>query len=371
MHEAKNLLLAKRKKPVLTPEGALSTGSTLLNLACTGYPDLGFLKGGYYFLVGDSQSGKTWLSMTCFAEATLNPSFKDYRLIFDDPEGGALMDIEHYFGKAVARRLEPPRLVKGKPAHSRTLEDFYYNLSTAIEQGDGFIYVLDSQDALVPKADLKDFAKQRKAERQGLEATGSYGTAKAKYHSQHLPLILSGVKRTNSILIIIGQTRENVGFGFDPKTRGGGKALRFYANLEIWTSVKEKIKRSIRGAPRTVGANCLAEVKKNRIIGKIGRDRAVIIPIYYGLGIDDIGSCVDYLIAEGQWKKVKKKKDGDEQTKKKPIYDARELLIQGTRNRLIAQIEEDDLENKVRQLTAQVWNEIEKECEPRRKRRYE
>ena len=97
----KRALLMKREKDILTPEGAVSTGCTLLNLACTDRPDVGFLKGHYYYLVGDSASGKTWLTLSCFAEASLNPAFKDYRFVFDDVENGALMDIEHYFGAII------------------------------------------------------------------------------------------------------------------------------------------------------------------------------------------------------------------------------------------------------------------------------
>src|SRR2546423_5801296 len=95
---AREILLSKRDRPVFSREGALSSGSTLLNLACTDHPDLGFFKGAYYYLVGDSVSGKTWLSLSCFAEACCNDAFHDYRLIFDDVEGGALMDIRRYFG---------------------------------------------------------------------------------------------------------------------------------------------------------------------------------------------------------------------------------------------------------------------------------
>jgi len=299
----KELLLGRRPKPDLSGEGALSTGSTLLNLACTDRPGAGFLKGGYYYLVGDSTSGKTWISMTCFAEATLNAAFKDYRLIFDDVENGALMDVEHYFGKAVARRMEPPAYIGKKPVFSSTVESFYYHLSDAIADGRPFIYVLDSQDALTSVAAKKKFSEQKSASGKGEQSAGSFGDGKAKYHSENLRIMLAGIKKIKSILIVIGQTRDNLGFGFEKKTRSGGKALRFYANLEIWTSVGKKIKKLVRGKDRTVGVRCLAEIKKNRVTGKIGKDRSVEIPIYYGLGIDDVGSCVDYLLAEKHWTK--------------------------------------------------------------------
>jgi RecA/RadA recombinase len=361
--DAKNVL-AKRPKPVISRESAVSTGSTLLNLACSDNPDVGFIKGKYYYIVGDSQSGKTWTTLSCFAEACDNPAFDSYRLIFDDVEGGALMDIEHYFGKKAASRVEPPKLKKGVPCFSDTIESFYYNIADAIEEGIPFIYVLDSQDALVSKASNKKFQQQKKADEENEKQTGAYGDGKAKYHSEHLRLILSDIRRMGSILIIVGQTRDNLGFGFNEKTRSGGRALRFYATLEVWTSVKGKLQKDVRGTKRTTGIKCLAEVKKNRHTGKVGKDRSVIIPIYYGMGIDDVGACVDFLIKEKHWQKQKGKP---------PTYVAHDIDggVEGTRSQLISHIEKKGLEAELKKSTAAIWEEIEAACQPRRKKRYE
>ncbi len=351
-------LLVGRKKPVLSREGALNTGSTLLNLACTDHPDFGFLKGSYYYLVGDSMSGKTFTSLSCFAEACRNEAFDRYRLIFDDVEGGALMDIKHYFGREVAKRLESPAVRNSRSVCSDTIESFYYHI-TDLLRGPPFIYVLDSQDSLTSKASTQKFLKQKRASEEGEMATGSYGDGKAKYHSEHIREVLAGLRKTQSILIIIGQTRDNLGMSFEKKTRSGGRALRFYANLEIWTSVIGKIRKLVRGTKRTVGVKCLAEVKKNRVTGKVGKDRSALIPIYYDYGIDDIGSCIDFLIAEKHWPRVGK-----------GIYEAHDVLFQGSRNAIIGHVEEEDLEDKVRHLTAKVWGDIEEESRPKRKRRY-
>lgn len=326
----------------------------------------GFTAGGYIYLVGDSASGKTWTSLTCFAEAMRNPEFKDYRLIYDDVEGGALMDFAYYFGEKVAKRMEAPAYKKKQPVFSQTVESFYYNLQSAIDAGRPFIYVLDSQDALTSEASTKKFKSQREASETGDAVKGSYGDGKAKYHSEHIREALQGIRRTKSILIVIGQTRDNLGFGFEKKTRSGGKALIFYANLIVWTAIAYKLKKAVRGKDRTVGIVCSAEVRKNRITGKIGKDRSVEIPIYYGLGMDDIGSCVDYLITEKHWKKVKVEGEGN-----KKLIKAPEFLFEGSRGKLIQYIEEEGLEAKLRKIVAQVWNEIEQETQPDRKRRYE
>jgi hypothetical protein len=358
--QLKRALLTKRERPSLTSQGAVSTGSTLLNLACTEHPDLGFLKGGYYYLVGDTSSGKTWTSLSCFAEACRNEAFADYRLIFDDVEGGAMMDIGHYFGGAVVKRMEPPKRKKGENIFSGTVEDFYFHLTDLIEDDRPFIYVLDSQDGLDSAYAGKKFEEHKKAAMLGRESAGSYGDGKAKYHSENIRHVLAGLRKTGSILIIIGQTRDNLGFGFETKTRSGGRALRFYANLEIWTSVGGKISKMVREKKRTIGVKCLAEVKKNRVTGKIGKDRQVQIPIYYDLGIDDVGSMVDFLVAEKHWKKTKDRS-----------IDAHDIMCEGSRKEIIAHIEQEDLEGKVKWVTSKVWNEIESACAPNRKRRYE
>lgn len=361
MSDVRSILLAKR--PRVTLEGALSTGSTLLNLACTDHPRAGYLPGGYYFLVGDSTSGKTWLAMSALAEAAANPKFDKYRLIYDDVEGGALMDLEKYFGQKLVKRLEPPKVsAKGRAVHSTTVESFYYHVQDAIDARKPFVYVLDSQDALESLASQDKFKEQKKAYEEGKEAAGSYGDGKAKKHSEQLRHVVSGLRRSGSILLIIGQTRDNLGMGFEKKTRSGGKALKFYANLEIWTSfpaLDAKIKKRINGKERTIGVNCFMEVRKNRVTGKTGKDRAVTIPIYHGLGIDEVGSCVDYLIDEGHWEKISKTE-----------FDAKEVMCKGTREKIIKSIEEDDLESKVAETVAKVWAEVEAQCVPQRKARY-
>ena len=107
----------------------LSSGSTMLNLAASGHPDRALAKGKYFWIGGESSSGKTFLSLTCFAEACRNSNFDEYDLIFDNVEDGALMSFEQYFGKVMARRLQPPAWEpSGAPQYSLLAEEFYFNL---------------------------------------------------------------------------------------------------------------------------------------------------------------------------------------------------------------------------------------------------
>ena len=290
-----------QRKP--TKNNLLSTGSTMLNLALSDTAQGGFLKGKYYFMVGDSASGKTFLSMTCYAEASINPSFKDYRFIYDNVEDGCLMDIERLFGKETARRIEAPAGTKKKPEYSYTIEDFYYNLDDAINEKKPFIYILDSMDGLDSEAAGKKFEEQKAAYRKGTETEGSYGDGKAKKNSENLRKALGKIGKTGSILIVLCQTRDNLGSGWDTKTRSGGRALKFYATCEIWSSHFKTLKKTYKGKDRKIRMTSKLEVKKNRITGKL---KTVHVDIYPSYGMDDIGSCVDYLISEGYWKKSKK-----------------------------------------------------------------
>lgn len=353
----------RRKKPKTLPlADFVSTGSTLLNLACSDRPNGGFAKGKYYFLVGDSASGKTWLSLTCNAEAAINPSFKDYEFIYDNVEDGALMDLTAYFGEAMVKRMRAPG---ADGTCSTTVESFYYNLDNTIKRskktGKPFIYVLDSQDALDSEAANEKFEENKVAHEKGKEKKGSYGDGKAKAHSENIRRALVGVRETGSILIVIGQTRDNISGMGDPKTRSGGRSLRFYATLEIWTSVREKLMKNVRGEPMQIGSLVKVQLKKNRFTGKLP---TVYIPIYHSIGIDDTGSCVDYLL---EWKHWSLKKIKGEESK---VIIAPEFEFEGSRGQLIRHIEENNLEQDLRQIVTDVWGEIQEALVVPRKNRY-
>lgn len=350
--------MTQRSKPSKTvpTKDLLSTGSTLLDLSLSGRYQGGFSKGRYFFIVGDSSSGKTFLSLTCLAEASKNPQFDDYRFIFDNAEDGALMDMERYFGKRVAKRLEPPRKEDGVPVFSSTVEEFYYNIDDAFKAGKPFIYVLDSMDALDTEEDEAKFEQSKKASRKGTnDAAGSYGVSKAKLNSTRLRRVLSQLRKSKSILIIISQTRDNIGFGWEKRTRAGGRALKFYATVEIWSSVTEKISKTVNGKKRQIGITCRIQTKKNRLTGK---EWTVEMPIFHSFGIDDVGSCVDFLVEEKHW------------PCSKGIIKADEFNFRGTRDKLIRFIEQEEAELDLRMITGEVWNEIEEACQLKRKRRY-
>jgi hypothetical protein len=302
------------------------------------------------------------------AEAARNPACNNYRFIYDNAEDGALMDIVKFFGKKVADRMEPPRTVNGKPVYSETIEDFYYHLDDACKEGEPFIYVLDSMDALssedeskkfdqIKKHARKDKQKQQEDEEKGKQPKGSYGDGKAKKNSQYLRRFRAFLTDSGSILVIISQTRDNIGAGFwEPdKTRSGGHALKFYAAVEIWTSVRKEISKKINDKNRQLGIIATCHLKKNRITGK---HRRVDVNFYHSHGIDDTGTMVDWLIEEGHWKETK------------GVIVADEFQFKGRTEKFIKKIESENQEEKLKQLVKKVWDDIETACTIERKPRY-
>lgn len=373
----KQLLIKKPKEKPPTDADFLSTGSTMLDLAISGVPGKGFRKGLYYYFVGDTSSGKTWFTLTCLAEAMNNPTFSNYRIIYDNGENGALMEIARFFGKRVAERMEPPRMKDGKPECSTTIEDFYFNLDDACKEGEPFIYIMDSMDVLSSEDETKKFEQHKKFARKdkqkqdeaiekGKEPKGSYGDGKAKKNSANIRRVLDHLRDTGSILIIISQTRDNIGAGFweSDKTRSGGKALSFYASIEIWTSVRRELSKTVNDKKRQIGIVSTCHVKKNRVNGK---HRRVDVNFYHSHGIDDIGTIVDWLVEEGRWDASKKKGTPIEE---RTTITAKEFNFKGRKDRLIRKIEEEGLEAKLKELAGKVWDEIESECTVERKPRY-
>ncbi len=338
----------------------MGSGSTLLNLACSGTWEGAFQTGKYSFLVGDSSSGKTFLALTCFAEATYDKRFDDYRLIYDDVEAGAGMDFQYFFGSRVANRVEPPAIDEDNCSlYSQTVEDFYYNLDDALDHEKPCIYVLDSMDALSSTYEGERFDMRKKADRGDKKAPGDYGDGKAKINSSHLRAVMPKLRDTGSILIIINQTRDNVGGGiFEAKNiRSGGRSLTFYATLELWSSVGKKIDRTYNGKPRQIGVYSKIKIKKNR---QTGRERTIEIPIYYDYGIDDITGCIEFLLTEKVWTKSSNMLDT-----KGFVKDKMSL------KKLIKLIEAEGREDDLRKLTADAYFGVEEALRLGRKQRYE
>lgn len=338
----------------------IPTGSTLLNLALSDDPYGGFVLGTMVNIIGDSQAGKTFLLWSCFAEITYSEKFNDHDLDYNEPESAFAFDVTKLFGSAVGERVH---WYDGDEV-SNSIEEFHDDILAKLNSDQPFIYGLDSLDAIAPEDEInRDIRK------------GTFGAAKPKLMSELFRKITTKLKNTSSLLFIISQTRDNIGIMFgDKRTRSGGRALKFFATHELWLAVKEHIKVK----DRNVGTYVRVKISKNKITGK---ERIVEFPIYYDYGIDDITSCIDFLIQEKFWAKgseEKKKavqrkgsavrvamsKDKDEEKKKKErgLIDTKGSFgkepIQFENLRLMI-AENPEKKKKLVEVVTKAWREIE------------
>lgn len=332
----------KKKFHELSESMFLSTGVTTMNLAFTGRKNCGYRRGRYVNFPGSSDSGKTMLCFTAFAEAAKNPVFDDYLFVYDPAEGATPPPLKEIFGQKVKDRL----LILEDA--SETVEDFHEHFKTFTEKGTKpVIYLLDSSDALSAVA----------ADKADTEGKGSMGTQIAKAWAKGFRKTDRYLKQSKSILIIISQTRQNIGYTamFNPDTRSGGNALKFFARIEMWLKTIKEVKASDR-KDRIIGQVAKAKITKNHFSGWKGFVTFYIDPKY---GIDDLRGCVQFLVDEKVWP-IRKK-----------VIDAKQFNLEGKIDDLIQQIEFADLEEATRDLVVEKWNSIEASLKITRKKRYD
>jgi len=324
------------------PDHLIPTGTTLLNCASSGFPHGGFKKGTLVNIIGDSFTGKTLLALTMLAEMTMIKEFDKYRLILDNTEAILDFNIPLLFGKKLASRLETKVV-------SSTIESFYENFLRALKERTPFVMILDSFDALTSKVEEKRAQLSIKGKRttEGPDSEtkqkGSYKTEKPKLASELFRVTARDLKAVEALLIIISQTRDNIGNTFVPKTRSGGKALKFYSCHEMWLAHLGAIWLQKKWE---IGADVGVRVSKNKLTGK---KRRISFSTYDEIGIDDIRANVEFLIEEGVWK-----------NETKQTYKALELTDDvGTPETLIRVVEQKNLQKELQLLVGYTWKKIE------------
>lgn len=341
----------------------IPSGNTMLNLACSDNPFGAFALGRIVTLPGGSASGKTMLMLTMLAECANDERFDDYNLIYDDGEETCDgFDIEYLFGTKLANRIIAPQYDENTESiYSETIQDFKANILTKVKAKESFIYILDSLDSLTTDEELKKEYRQALIKAKDPDAVkelkGSYKTEKAKAIGETLRMINNQLKHTKSALFIVQQERANIGVTFGlTKTTSGGMAPFFYSTHQVWLNKKATLTKTIKKQERKTGNKVIAKVTKNKITGKL---RDVEFDTYYDYGIDDLSSCIDFLVSAGHWKKTD------------AIICAYDLDLSDSKKDLIEKIEDKRLQNEVQVITGNVWLEIEESLRLNRSRRFE
>ena len=335
------------------PERLIPTGITLLDLACSGTTRGGLSEGKINTFPGGSSSGKTFLTTHINAKIANTPKYDNYSIINDDVERAYEFNTRKLFGNKLADRVKAPKYTKGgEPIYSTTIQEFKNNILSTIDKGIPFIYTLDSLDALSSDQELeKEYAeaiKSAKNEEHVKALKDGYHTEKAKIIGQVLRMIAGSLKGSKSVLNIIQQTRQNLQAGLFGRKEitSGGNGPFFYSTFCFWTTKVKTHKDSKYGWE--IGQRTKVDIRKNKLTGN---KRTIEFDLYNSAGIDDVGSCIDFMIDNKFWPK-------NGQT-----INCIGLEIEGTRKKVHEYIRQNKLQNELVPVVGAAWNEIEESLE--------
>lgn len=312
----------------------VGSGCTLLDCALGG----GYPLGRVANIVGDRSTGKTWLA----TEAIINflIAYPDGKAKYAESEAaydrGYVAEMGLDIGKVDFGNPENPLTTVEEFAHD--LEEF---LDRQIKAGQPGIYVLDSLDALSDEAEMsRDLEK------------GTYGMQKAKNLSIMFRKLTRKLERSQVLLIVVSQVRDNINAMFGEKhRRSGGRALDFYASQIQWLAHIKTIKKTINKVERPVAILIKSNLKKN----KVGLPfRTCEFEFEFGFGINDLKASLNWLQETGRLGEV----DLNDNSLKEYIKTATTFTTE-------EYIEES---KKYGEVVKRVWREIETDFIPTRKK---
>ena len=339
-----------------------TTGNTLLDLVVGGGERIGYGMGYEAGTIvrdwGNTSSSKTF--KLCEAISANYHKYKDkFKWVFDDTEFGNKFDSQKLYGFDIVS-ADPE-----KQMHSLTVEDWanhVYEFLDSLHGDDIGFYGLDSLDGLSSE-DMEERKEERyKAFKKGKEFDeGTFGMQQAKFLSQEFFRGLAAdLTKKNALLYVISQERDNVGARpYQPKNKlGGGRAITFYETCRIFSTKKQMIEADDLATGLVI--DVLAE--KTRHPRPL---RRCMMPIYFEYGIDDIGSNVDFLFD------LRTPTTGELSLKKAKELQWGESSQTYTREELINFVEQEHLQNELKQKVIDKWEDREEKIRIHRTSKYE
>ena len=332
----------------------VSTGSTLLDKAISGLKcRYGGLPGGILVEIsGPPGSGKT----TIMAEVVGSVQRIGGEVRIKDPEArldpdyclqmGVKFDQEYYFRPDtvtdVIESIIGPLVIKGGKTKRDHDQAWCPNPDFINCEG------VDSLAALSTRMELDQGDKM--------------GQRRAKELSEGLRIIARHIKNYNILMICTNQLRENVDAGpFAPKMiTPGGHAIPFYASIRIQLRIVGKIMRG----NHIIGKNIEAFINKNSCDIEW---RTAPIRLVFGYGVDDIGANLEWLKSVGAMSE-----HPTEPSKKALGYVVGnkyfpQNMPSGALDSAIKYVEDNNLEQDIKDWVVDVWDELEKNVRVLRK----
>lgn len=303
------------------PLQTVSTGSTLLDLAISGkvIKGGGIPSGNLVEVFGPSGAGKT----SILAEIAASCQALGGDILFLDPEArlnqeytriyGVELNAQQYFRPdTVSEMFE--KIWEWKPVNNN-------KIINAI--------LTDSLAALSSKMELEDEDK--------------YGMRRAKEFSEGLRKTCRLISNNNWVVVCSNQIRE----GPSGETTPGGRAIPYYSSLRIRVGPPASGGKIVKIITLTNGKKHekIIGIRSTCIIKKSSVDdpfRSCFISILFGYGIDDIRENLQYL------------KDNLGLSKYKAVDQEFAFM-----EKAIIYIEENSLQNQLKEEVTTLWEEIE------------
>lgn len=305
-----------------------STGCTLLDIAIANQYPGGIPVGRIIHTYGGTSTCKTVLAITASGYSQRAKRQTYYA------------DVEHTLDPAFAEiyGLDCSNEKTFEMGHPVTLEELFdgYIHGIVNPKKDRIntkpkIVVVDSITALPAEVETKDNMKD-----------GTYGTMRAKQMSKGLRKYIFALAESNTTLFCVDQTRDNVGSMWGGETTSGGRALEFYASVQIYLKMDTKIKNS---SERIIGNWIKFRIDKNKVGPPLREGRFGIL---YAYGLDDIASNL-YFLSECQ--------NGPQAAKNKTTM-IKYLNQESKMSTGIKYVEENNLEKDLQKEVWGVWQEV-------------
>lgn len=312
---------------------AIPSGVTLLDLACTDTLD-GFCTAGHSVnIIGDRNSGKTALAIASMAE-TFKRHGNQFGYDFYDVENAFSFDTAALFGDKFAKALN---VIPVPLEEDWCTEALAQKMIDSMEKGPRFI-VIDSMDAMRPRKEFDNTDDILKGKR-GIDP-------RAVANNYMFRAIIPKIAQSGSFLIYLSQSRDHIGFGssfMNLKTRSGGKALGYYAYVELWLSVGTAIKVG----DIKIGNWVVGRIERSKANGK--SKRVAKFPIMPAYGIDDVQANVEWLAEQGVIDCIRK------------VYDLAGLDMEYKGKEPCLHIESNNLTGKLTEAVKAQWDKVEQE----------
>lgn len=228
----------------------------------------GFPRGRIVHIYGKEGSGKTTIAMLSMIEA--------------QEKGGvaAIIDLESSFNRDFFQMLGGD-LEKTIIAQPSTAEEAWEICDQLIDSGAIDVAVFDSVSSLASSREMS-----------GEMGDSNLGVM-SRLNSQALRKITGKVSKTKTCLVLISQTRTNIGQMFgNPEIATGGNALKFYASLRLSVTQSGKIKKG----EEIVGHKLKIKTQKNKTYPPFKETEVNFI---YSLGIDRISEIIEIGLENG------------------------------------------------------------------------